>query len=314
MKEIVVSNEASNQRLDKFLAKYLNDAPKSFIYKMLRKKNIKLNGQKAQGSEILAVSDCIRIFMSDETLDKFCSVKGVEFFAGELNIVYEDKHVLIINKPRGLLTHPSASSDRDTLLSRVLSHLHKNGEYDISKESVFTPGLCNRLDRNTTGIVVCGKTLTALQQLNKAIAERKSEKYYTAAVVGEIISKGVLEGYHSKDQKRNISSIKNSGDKLAITEYEPISVKNGYSLLKIKLVTGRSHQIRTHLAGIGHSILGDGKYGGAVKGAPRFQMLHAVSIRFFGLEGELDGLNGVVFTAEPAEDFLFYQEKLFGGV
>ena len=314
MKEIVITNDIENQRLDKFLGKYLNDAPKSFIYKMLRKKNIKLNGKKAQGSEILAVDDVVHIYMADETVDKFRSEKNVSVIAGEIDIVYEDEHILIVNKPRGLLTHPDAANARDTLLGRVLSYLYKNGEYDISMESVFTPGLCNRLDRNTTGIVVCGKTLNALQQLNKAISSGESHKYYDAIVIGEVASGGVLEGYHTKNKATNKVEISDAGDRLVVTEYEPVAVANGHSLLKIKLVTGRSHQIRAHLSGIGHPILGDGKYGVKTDSAPRFQMLHSSGISFSSLTGELAPLSERLFEAAPPSDFMYYYDKLFGGV
>ena len=317
LKEILITNDTKNQRLDKFLGKYLNDAPKSFIYKMLRKKNIKLNGKKAQGSEILAENDIVHIYMADDTVDKFRSEKNVNQSAGEIDIVYEDEHILIVNKPRGLLTHPDSPNQHDTLLGRTLSYLHKKGEYDISRESVFTPGFCNRLDRNTTGIVVCGKTLNALQQLNKAISCRESKKYYHAIVLGEVKSGGVLQGYHTKDQSANkvaISDTSSAGDKAAITEYEPIAIANGHSLLKIKLITGRSHQIRAHLSGIGHPILGDTKYGEKIPSAPKFQMLHSASICFSSLTNELESLNGILFEAAAPMDFKFYVDKLFGGM
>ena len=315
MKEIVITTNTKNQRLDKFLSKYLNIAPKSFIYKMIRKKNIKLNGKKAIGSEILSENDIIQIYISDETTDKFRAKKKIDIFAGEINIVYEDAHILIINKPRGLLSQPNSSSEQDTLLSRALAYLYKNGEYDISAESVFTPGFCNRLDRNTTGIVLCAKTLDASQQLNKALAEGKTEKYYSAIVIGEVSSGGILEGYHNKDSARNKASISSTGGgKPAVTEYMPILVNKGYSILKIKLITGRSHQIRAHLAGIGHPILGDEKYGGKIGASPKFQMLHSASISIFGLKGELEGLNGVLHEAEPPDDFIYYIDNLFGGL
>ena len=314
MKEIIITVDIKNQRLDKFLGKYLNDAPKSFIYKMLRKKNIKLNGKKAQGSEILCENDIVHIYMADETVDKFRSSKRINHSAGDIDIVYEDANILIINKPRGILTHPDSANQHDTLLGRALSYLHKNGEYDISKESVFTPGFCNRLDRNTTGIVVCGKTLNALQQLNKAISGGESEKYYNAIVIGTVKSGGVLEGFHKKDEKTNTVTIASTGDKTAITEYELIMTSKGHSLLKIKLITGRSHQIRAHLSGIGHPILGDTKYGTKTSDAPRFQMLHSASISFSSLIGELEYLNNTLFAANAPGDFKYYSNKLFGGV
>jgi len=298
--------------LDKFLGKYLNDAPKSFIYKMLRKKNIKLNGKKAIGSEILCENDVVHIYMADETLDNFRSVKSVDHLAREINIVYEDANILIVNKPRGILTQPDSTNPQDTLLGRVLSYLHKNGEYDISKESVFTPSFCNRLDRNTTGIVVFGKNLNALQQLNKAMSSGESEKCYNAIVVGEVKSGGVLKGLHTKDEKTNKATIAEEGNKEVVTEYEPLAAQKGYSLVKLKLITGRSHQIRAHLSGIGHPILGDRKYGDKTANAPKFQLLHSASIRFSTLADELEYLNGKLFVADAPDDFKHYENKLFG--
>jgi len=263
----------------------------------------------------LAENDVLQIYMSNEAIDTFRAIKEIDINSEEIDIVYEDAHVLIINKPKGLLSQPSSSHGQDTVLSRALTYLHKSGSYDISADSVFTPGLCNRLDRNTTGIVLCAKTLDASQQLNKAIAEGRAEKHYLAIVVGKVSSGGRLEGYHSKDAVSNKVSISESGvGKPAATEYTPILAGKDYSLLKIKLITGRSHQIRAHLAGIGHPILGDGKYGGKISSAPKFQMLHSASVSIFGLEGELEGLNGLRFEANPPDDFIYYQSKLFGGL
>ena len=317
MIELKITTDTKNQRLDKFLGKYLNDAPMSFIYKMLRKKNIKLNGKKAVGSEILCEDDIVRIFIADDTIDKFRSEKSVGYSVGDIDIVYEDANILVLNKPRGLLTHPDSVNAHDTLLARTLSYLHQKGDYDTSKESVFTPGFCNRLDRNTTGIVVCGKTLNASQQLNKAISSGNSEKYYSAIVIGEVRSRGVLKGFHTKDQKANKVSISDAGDKEVVTEYEPIMTHNGYSLLKIKLVTGRSHQIRAHLSGIGYPILGDTKYGiksVKVLNTPKFQMLHSTCISFSSLGDGLEYLNNTLFTASEPQDFKYYSNKLFGGI
>jgi len=318
LKELKITTNTKNQRLDKFLGKYLNDAPMSFIYKMLRKKNIKLNGKKAAGSEILCEDDIVHIYMADESIDNFRSQKYVAHAVGDIDIVYEDANILVLNKPRGLLTHPDFANAHDTLLARVLHYLHQKGDYDTSKDSVFTPGFCNRLDRNTTGIVVCGKTLDASQQLNKAISSGEVDKYYSAIVIGEVKSRGVLKGLHTKDQKTNKVSISddNTDGKEAVTEYEPIITKNGHSLLKIKLVTGRSHQIRAHLAGIGHPIWGDSKYG--IKNAkdsntPKFQMLHSSSICFSTLAEELEYLNNTLFEADAPQDFKKYSDRLFGG-
>jgi len=311
LKEIIVTGDNKNQRLDKFLLKYLNEAPKGFVYKMLRKKNIKLNGGKASGNELLEENDVINIYLTDETFLKFSSQKQVALYRGEVDVIYEDRHVLAVNKPRGILTHPDSPNQENTMLGIVLGHLHSNGSFDISRESVFTPAFCNRLDMNTTGALVCAKTLGAAQQLNHAVSGQGSVKTYCAIVIGEVAESGVLRGFMEKQADSNISSLSERG-KEVITEYKPITAKNGYSLLEIKLVTGRSHQIRVHMASIGHPVLGDKKYGGAVSNGPRFQMLHAKSLYFQGLEGDLTYLSNKTFEAKEPEDFLKWKRKLLG--
>ena len=311
MKEIIVTNDNKNQRLDKFLLKYLNEAPKGFVYKMLRKKNIKLNGRKAAGDEILNENDIINIYMTDGTVSKFSSEKQLNISTESINIIYEDRYILAINKPRGVLTHPDSPNQTDTMLNRALGYLYENNAFDISSESVFTPAFCNRLDMNTTGVLVCGKTLGALQQLNKVISQRDSIKTYSALVIGELREKGILKGRMEKDGESNISAVSEYG-KEVVTEYEPIMVKNGYSLVKLRLITGRSHQIRVHMSDIGHPVLGDKKYGGFIPSGPKFQMLHAESLRFGALEGELAYLNNIELKADLPADFIKWRKKLMG--
>ena len=263
MREVTIDEYSANQRLDKYLMKYMNKAPKSFVYKMLRKKNIKLNSKKALGSEMLANGDCLQIYITDESLDNFMEAKAI-VPSKPIEVVYEDENILVVNKPVGLLSHPEDANDTDTVIDRILYYLNQKDEFDISKSSVFTPALCNRLDRNTGGLVICGKNLMAVQTLNLALHDRKIDKYYVALVKGKIEEPGILRGYHYKNHKTNevmISKTETANSKEIITEYTPVENFKGYTLLEMKLITGKSHQIRAHLKSIGHPIIGDRKYG-----------------------------------------------------
>ena len=181
MKEIKISEKEENQRLDKFLLKYFNKAPKSFVYKMLRKKRIKLNGAKAEGSEIITNGDVLSMYLSEETMDSFMEAKTVNKAQRHFGIVYEDDNILIVSKPAGLLTHPQSPQDKETLIDQILYYLHEKGEYSADKEASFTPAVCNRLDRNTGGIVIAGKNLQTVQAVNKAIAQRSFISLWCAA-------------------------------------------------------------------------------------------------------------------------------------
>ena len=264
MKEIIITNQEENQRLDKYLMKYMNQAPRGFLYKMLRKKRIKLNGGRAQGNELLKEGDTLQLYLSEDTLSGFMEEKTIFPAKRHFGIVYEDNHVLIACKPAGLLSQPEASSDRDTFLDQVLYYLYETEQYAPGKESVFTPGLCNRLDRNTGGLIAVGKSLLGAQEMSKAIAGKTLDKYYLTLVFGRIRQKGVLEGYHRKEEDRNQVVILPEADgqgKKVITEYEPVEVFADSTLLRVKLVTGKSHQIRAHFQAMGHPVAGDRKYG-----------------------------------------------------
>ncbi len=318
MKEISITKNDSGQRADKFLMKYFSKAPKGFVYKMLRKKRIKLNGGRAEGSEMLKEGDKIQMYLSDETMGGFMEKRVIAHSERRFDIVYEDKNILAVNKPAGVLSHAESAGDRDTLIDQILSYLNENGEYDPRQENSFIPALCNRLDRNTSGIVVAGKTADALRQLNEAIKTKQVRKLYRALVCGATDGGGRLEDLYSKDGEKNKASLGTDGKKI-ITEYRPLKTNGRYTLMEVELITGRSHQIRIHMASINCPIIGDMKYGNAdenarfrKKAGTKRQLLHAYKMSFGGLEGELEYLNGKTITADVPEDFKAAEKTAFG--
>ena len=307
MKEVNITGKEENQRLDKFLLKYFNNAPKSFVYKMLRKKRIKFNGKKAEGNEIIKNGDKLQMYIAPETMDSLMSEKEIVKAERHFGIVYEDDNILVVSKPAGLLSHPESSADKNTLIDQILYYLYEKGEYDMSKESSFTPAICNRLDRNTGGIVIAGKNLAAVQAVNKAIAQRKIKKYYITMVRGEFTQEKELFGYHVKDELTNTVKVlkkEATGAKKIFTKVKPIAVKDNFSLLEIDLITGKSHQIRAHLKSMGYPVIGDRKYG-EMRVNTRFkdkyglnnQFLFAYKIAWHENEGVMAYLNGKEFTA-----------------
>ena len=311
MKEIIVDNNNANQKLHKLLNKILKEASMGFIYKMLRKKNITLNDRKASGDEVLKSGDIIKIFFSDETFDKLSgsnNKSGDYSFLKELNssidIIHEDKDKIIINKPAGILSQKAEENDV-SINEMALSYLINKGELSLEDFSVFHPSVVNRLDRNTSGIIVFAKNLRAAQYLSKEIKERTATKLYMAVVKGQVKENLTVEGYLFKDEVLNKVTISDKPFKEAKpvkTAYEPVfyNENKDVTVLRIHLITGRTHQIRAHLAYLNHPLIGDNKYGDKNlnrKLNARHQLLHAYHIEFS---------NGESFEAKLPEEINVY--------
>lgn len=312
MREIVIGKNENGQRLDKYLQKYLKEASRSFIYKMLRKKNIKLNGRKAEGREILLPGDRVTIFFAEDTLRKFCGEpKVISYPITDLSIVYEDDNVVLLNKPAGMLSQ-KAKNDDTTLVEYLLGYLQSSGQWQPG--GAFTPGICNRLDRNTSGLVIAGKSLSGLQKMSQLLKERMLDKYYLTIVEGVMTSPAVIRGYLSKEDDINrVIVFDEDGPERSYIEtaYEPMQNNGKYTLLRVKLVTGKTHQIRAHLASMGHPLMGDVKYGGKRLKGQRSYFLHAGEIYFPDMEEEYSGLSARGFQAPLPSRFYHIIEKLF---
>lgn len=321
MKEIIINSNEAGQRLDKLLGKYLNQAPKSFIYKMLRKKNIKLNDKKAQGNEILKEKDCVKLFLSEETISSFQNQKqklSVPDKKVELDIVYRDKDVIFVNKPAGMLSQKAEATDI-SLNEHLISHVMKHNILKEEELRNFRPSVCNRLDRNTSGLVLCGISLKGLQVLSAALKARSIQKYYLTIVKGVVEKPGEIKGYLIKDEQKNTVVMKKEkcqSSSFVLTEYEPISNNGTYTLLKVHLITGKTHQIRACLSLIGFPILGDSKYGDALTNQDmkkeyslKFQLLHSYQV-IFPDDFSLKSLAGNTYTAPLPIQFLKMKKGL----
>lgn len=308
MKQVTVGPNEANQRLDKFLRKYLNDAPLSFIYRLLRKKDVKVNNRRVEPSYVLQVEDLITIYIPDNQWDKASSIPAFKALSKvDLEVCFEDDHLLVVNKPVGLVVQDEGERV-ESMTRLVLSYLIKDGSYDPKKSFGFIPGPAHRIDRNTSGLLVFGKTLPGLQALGVAFKEMDYlEKSYLALVVGIIKSDGKITTPLIKDADNATVRIarKNEVGMKAETDYFVLKNYPNFTLLRVILKTGRTHQIRVHLASIGHPLVGDGKYGDKVVNRQIFerfrwsnQFLHSERIKFNFVPEPLTYLNGMIITAD----------------
>ena len=336
-------------RLDKYLMKFLKEAPASFIYKMLRKKNIVLNGKKAAGSEFLKEDDEVKLYLSDETVVKFGGkvissktadreyeataedelesgadnslydrLKNLKWEYDEPQVIYEDRDIIILNKPVNVLSQIAKLGDV-SMNEWLISYLIRSASLSANDLLTVKPAVANRLDRNTSGIILAGKTLTGLRFLSDIIKTRKIEKYYLTIVKGEMKENITAEAYLLKNDSHNTVKIykeKVQGADYIKTAYEVLKVSVGHSLLRVKLITGKSHQIRAHLSFLGYPVIGDGKYGLKSENTTyrrmglNSQFLHSYEIKFPEVEGDFSYLSGKSFKADLPERLKRVANKL----
>lgn len=319
MKELTVGKNDAGQRLDRFVGKAVPLLPESLLQKYIRLKRIKVNGKGAKRDLRLAEGDALSLYIADEFFEKPREENAwLKVGTPRLTVVYEDANLLLCDKPAGVLCHSAGAWDYNTLIANIQAYLAKSGEWRPREENAFTPALCNRIDRNTGGIVIAAKNAEALRILNDKIRDREIEKYYLCAVCGRPSpAEGRLEGFLFKDAAKNQVYIRETPEKgavTAVTDYRVLESRDGLSLVECRLETGRTHQIRAQMAHAGWPLLGDGKYGREKTNrayGESGQALYSYRLRFeFPTgAGALDYLRGREFRAERVP----FAEKYFPG-
>ncbi len=318
MKSFIIGENDSGQRLDKFITKAVPSLPQTLMYKYIRLKRIKVNGKRSEISSRLNKDDLVEMYINDEFFTPVKSVYDFMTASKKLNIIYEDDNIMLLDKPVGLLSHPDVTEYNDTLITRVKRYLYESGFYNPDDENSFAPSLVNRIDRNTSGIVIAAKNAESLRILNEKLKKREIEKYYLCVIHGVLDEKqGILEGWLIKDEDKNKVAVFNSprdGSKEIRTKYSVLGEQNGLSLVEVQLLTGRTHQIRAHFACIGHPLLGDGKYGTNTANKPygykkQFLSSYRLCFAFKSDAGILNYLNGKSFSLS---DVWFRSEFLQG--
>ena len=316
MRTLEIGKNQAGQRLDKYLKKYFREAPDSFLYRMLRKKNILLNEKKASGGEKLKEGDTVRLYLAEETIEKFrgnpsMSAPRPERKRVSLDVIYQDEDVIFINKPAGMLSQKAGDKDI-SLVEYLIGYLLDTGALTREELDTFRPSVCNRLDRNTSGLVLAGKSLKGLQELSLALKERTLKKYYICLVKGVLEEPGHCRGYLTREKTFSQVRIQKDAPEGASpveTAFVPLWNDGKNTLLKVELITGKTHQIRSHMASLGYPLAGDPKYGDAGWNrelAKRYglkrQFLHAYELDFSGLDGCLPNLEKSRFTAPLPKD------------
>lgn len=322
MREFIITKNDSGQRLNKFLEKAVPLLPGGMMHKYIRLKRIKVNRKRTEVSYRLQEGDLVQLYINDEFLEKAEEDTAYLRAKPELDVLYEDEHILLVNKAPGVVVHADDSGTADTLIARIQAYLFRSGAWNPEDEASFTPALCNRIDRGTGGIVIAAKTAEALRVMNQKIRDRELHKTYLCAACGTIRPKqGEITGYilrHTDEHRVSVHRTQVKGSRTAVTKYRVLRETDELSLVECELITGRTHQIRAHFAWIGHPLLGDSKYGRNDmnrKYHRKTQCLCSYKLRFdFTTDAESLGyLNGLTVTVPDVEFTALFPEKMSDG-